>query len=134
VTTASSRLAQRSLFLRHEGALNNLQFTGDDYFADKDVCSIVLEVPNSALVLKRWAYGFARWTAQAGNGFRRIAVRGQIKLHSLPASRTPPISLRSRRTMPVSSRLRARAGAHRWIYAGGSNAGGRDPAAGRPPL
>ena len=31
------------------GALNNLAFTGDDYFADKDVCSIVLEVPNSAL-------------------------------------------------------------------------------------
>jgi hypothetical protein len=31
------------------GALNNLQFTGDDYFADKDVCSIVLEVPNSDL-------------------------------------------------------------------------------------
>jgi len=29
--------------------LNNLQFTGDDYFADQDVCSIVLEVPNSAL-------------------------------------------------------------------------------------
>ena len=31
------------------GALNNLQFTGDDFFADKDICSIVLEVPNSAL-------------------------------------------------------------------------------------
>ena len=31
------------------GALNNLQFAGDDFFADKDVCSIVLEVPNSAL-------------------------------------------------------------------------------------
>ncbi|MGA7755084.1 MAG: DUF4331 family protein [Candidatus Sulfotelmatobacter sp.] len=31
------------------GALNNLQFTGTDFFADKDVCSIVLEVPNSAL-------------------------------------------------------------------------------------
>lgn len=31
------------------GALNNLQFTGDDFFIDKDVCSIVLEVPNSAL-------------------------------------------------------------------------------------
>jgi uncharacterized protein DUF4331 len=31
------------------GALNNLQFTGDDFFAGKDVCSIVLEVPNSAL-------------------------------------------------------------------------------------
>jgi hypothetical protein len=32
-----------------EGAKNNLQFTGDDFFADKDVCSIVLEVPNSDL-------------------------------------------------------------------------------------
>jgi hypothetical protein len=31
------------------GALNNLQFTGDDFFAEKDVCSIALEVPNSAL-------------------------------------------------------------------------------------
>jgi len=31
------------------GALNNLHFTGNDFFADKDVCSIVLEVPNSAL-------------------------------------------------------------------------------------
>ena len=31
------------------GALNDLKFTGADYFADKDVCSIVLEVPNSAL-------------------------------------------------------------------------------------
>jgi hypothetical protein len=40
------------------GALNNLQFTGVDYFADKDVCSIVLEVPNSALGPKKmglWA-------------------------------------------------------------------------------
>jgi Domain of unknown function (DUF4331) len=36
-------------FFDVSGALNNLQFTGDDYFADKDVCSIVLEVPNSAL-------------------------------------------------------------------------------------
>jgi hypothetical protein len=32
-----------------EGAKNNLQFTGADFFADKDVCSIVLEMPNSAL-------------------------------------------------------------------------------------
>jgi hypothetical protein len=36
-------------FFDVEGALNNLQFTGTDYFADKDVCTIVLEVPNSAL-------------------------------------------------------------------------------------
>jgi hypothetical protein len=31
------------------GALNDFQFTGEDYFADKDVCSIVLELPNSEL-------------------------------------------------------------------------------------
>jgi hypothetical protein len=31
------------------GALDNLQFTGTDYFAGADVCSIVLEVPNTAL-------------------------------------------------------------------------------------
>ncbi len=31
------------------GAVDNLQFTGDDFFTGKDVCSIVLEVPNSAL-------------------------------------------------------------------------------------
>jgi hypothetical protein len=31
------------------GAINNLQFTGSDFFADKNVCSIVLEVPNSVL-------------------------------------------------------------------------------------
>src|SRR3984893_5113338 len=29
-----------------EGAKNNLQFTGDDFFADKDVCSSDLEVPS----------------------------------------------------------------------------------------
>jgi hypothetical protein len=31
------------------GALKDFQFTGTDYFVDKDVCSIVLEVPNAAL-------------------------------------------------------------------------------------
>ena len=45
-------------FFDVNGALNNLQFTGDDYFAEADVCSIVLEVPNSALSDKKmglWA-------------------------------------------------------------------------------
>jgi hypothetical protein len=32
-----------------EGAKKNFQFTSDDFFADKDVCSIVVELPNSAL-------------------------------------------------------------------------------------
>ena len=53
------RLAQRSLLFDVLGALNKLQFTGEDFFTDKDVCSIVLEVPNSALGPKRWACGRA---------------------------------------------------------------------------
>jgi hypothetical protein len=31
------------------GTLNNMQFTGEDFFADKDTCSIALEVPDSVL-------------------------------------------------------------------------------------
>jgi hypothetical protein len=45
-------------FFDVNGALNNLQFTGDDYFAEADVCSIVLELPNSAFGNKKlgiWA-------------------------------------------------------------------------------
>lgn len=38
-----------SFFFDTQGAINNLQFTGNDFFADADVCSIVLEAPNSAL-------------------------------------------------------------------------------------
>lgn len=41
-----------------EGARNNFHFTGDDFFGDKDVCSIVLEVPNATLganELRLWA-------------------------------------------------------------------------------
>ncbi len=36
-------------FFDTQGALNNLQFTGNDFFADGDVCSIVLEIPNTVL-------------------------------------------------------------------------------------
>jgi hypothetical protein len=31
------------------GAVNNLQFTGTDYFLDKNICSIALEMPNAEL-------------------------------------------------------------------------------------
>jgi hypothetical protein len=40
-------------FFDTQGALNDLQFTGDDFFTGKDVCSIVLEIPNSALGAKK---------------------------------------------------------------------------------
>src|SRR6476619_1224228 len=36
-------------FFDVQGAVNNLQFTGEDFFADKDICGIVLEVPNGVL-------------------------------------------------------------------------------------
>lgn len=45
-------------FFDANGLFNNMQFTGDDFFADKNVCSIVLELPNSVLgknVVGLWA-------------------------------------------------------------------------------
>ena len=45
-------------FLDVDGALNNLKFTGEDFFADKDICSIVLEMSNWVLGSKEvrlWA-------------------------------------------------------------------------------
>jgi hypothetical protein len=45
-------------FFDVNGNFNHMQFTGDDFFKDKDVCSIVIELPNSALTKKRvgiWA-------------------------------------------------------------------------------
>jgi hypothetical protein len=65
-------------FFDTSGAINNLQFTGDDYFAETDVCSIVLEVPNADLGRKKiglWARTLAnvdgKWV-QAERGARPI--------------------------------------------------------------
>ena len=33
------------------GVIKNFQFTGDDFFADKDVCSVVLDVPDRKSVV-----------------------------------------------------------------------------------
>jgi hypothetical protein len=38
-----------SFFFDTMGALNNMQFTGHDFFTGADVCSVVLELSNSAL-------------------------------------------------------------------------------------
>ena len=35
-------------FFDADGFFNNMKFTGEDFFIDKDVCGIVLELPNSA--------------------------------------------------------------------------------------
>jgi hypothetical protein len=39
-------------FLDVIGNFNHMQFTGDDFFVDKNVCSIVIELPNSALATR----------------------------------------------------------------------------------
>src|SRR5262249_17997065 len=67
-----------SFFFDTKGALNNLQFTGDDFFADKDVCSIALEVPNSVLGPGRVGL-WARTLAGADGGWIQ-ADRGALPL------------------------------------------------------
>lgn len=61
-------------FFDTQGALNNLQFTGDDFFAGQDVCSIVLEVPNSALGAN--TLGLWHRTLDGGDGTWVQADRG----------------------------------------------------------
>ena len=63
------------------GALNNLQFTGDDFFADKDVCSIVLEVPNSALGFGKM--GLWQHTVDGAGGKWVQADRGALASQSV---------------------------------------------------
>jgi len=63
-------------FFDTKGALNNLQFTGEDFFADKDVCSIVLEVSNSVLGPRRVGL-WARTLDGAGEGWIQ-ADRGAL--------------------------------------------------------
>jgi hypothetical protein len=55
-----------------EGAKNNLQFTGVDFFADKDVCSIVLEIPNSALGAKEVRLWARTLTPGDGGGWIQV--------------------------------------------------------------
>ena len=56
-----------SFFFDVMGALNDLHFTGDDFFADKNICSIVLEVPNSIFGRKQVGL-WARTLIPATNG------------------------------------------------------------------
>src|SRR5213079_2574482 len=45
-------------FFDVNGNFNHMQFTGDDFFLDKNVCSIVIELPNADLGSRRvgiWA-------------------------------------------------------------------------------
>jgi hypothetical protein len=68
-------------FFDTQGALNNLQFTGDDFFAEKDVCSIVLEVPNSALGPEK--IGLWHRTVDGAGGKWVQADRGALPSQSI---------------------------------------------------
>ena len=68
-------------FFDTEGALNNLQFTGADFFAQKDVCSIVLEVPNSALGANK--VGLWHRTLDGASGKWIQADRGALPSQSV---------------------------------------------------
>jgi hypothetical protein len=63
------------------GALNDLKFTGTDFFTDKDVCSIVLEVPNSALGSRK--IGLWHRTVDGASGKWVQADRGALASQSV---------------------------------------------------
>ena len=88
-------------FCDMEGAKNNFQFTSDDFFADKDICSIVLEVPNSLWGQKRFACGRERLRlVRAVAGSRWSAERGLPRL-SCWSKKEMPTSEVNRQTMSV---------------------------------
>ena len=89
-------------FFDVHGMVNNQQFTGDDFFADKDVCSIVLEVPNSDLGTRRVGLWARTLIAEPGAGSRSIAARCPHKLSSSSAKKETHTSQVSRPTMLVS--------------------------------
>jgi Domain of unknown function (DUF4331) len=66
-------------FFFDAGAFNNFQFTGTDFFADKDICSIALEVPNAALgpqEVRLWARTVIRADGDGESGGWMQADRG----------------------------------------------------------
>src|SRR3954469_14257548 len=109
-------------FFDTRGALNDLQFTGDDFFIDKDVCSIVLEMPNSAFGPKR--VGLWARTLDGAGGVWVQADRGALPAQAVflvgperdgyhagePATRVSLPSLRMRWSTPVAMRLRKQGG------------------------
>jgi hypothetical protein len=54
-------------FFDVQGAINKFQVTGTDFFADKDICSVALEMPNSAFGSKEIGL-WARTLVPAGGG------------------------------------------------------------------
>ena len=128
-------------FFDRRGALNDLQFTGDDFFADQErvqhragasqLCpgvqrgwSVAPHAGSGAWRRRGLGYGGARCAAPATLPRPRSYQCGE---RCLPRRRAGG-------RCPFRCRLRARAGAYGWVYDGGSTARGRDNAAGDPAL
>src|SRR5215471_5605790 len=116
-------------FFDVHGMLNNQQFTGHDFFADKNVCSIVLEVPNTDLGTKQVRLlactlvgAVEDWVqtdrdALPAQAVFLVGTEREAYLSGEPAD--------DGRFVSVFAHSRA----HRWIYARGGTASGTEPAA-----
>ena len=125
-------------FFDAEGVLNDFQFTGNDFFVDKDVCSIAFELPNEAL----GASGSGRALApdprarrqrrrRMGSGrSRREAFAVRLLLPRRRKGRVPRRRAGDRRALRRQLRSRPRALGR--VLAGRREARGRDAAARRP--
>jgi Domain of unknown function (DUF4331) len=125
-------------FFFDAGAFNNFQFTGTDFFADRDICSIALELSNAVLGPKEvrlWARTVIRADGDGGGWMQ--AERGARP------SQTPFLTGEQneayRAAEPADDARFVDVFAHSLehtggVFAGGSKAGGRDPVAGPPAL
>jgi hypothetical protein len=98
-------------FFDVNGNFNHMQFTGDDFFKDKNVCSIVLELPKSEL-------GPAQWTKLPKAGSRQTEVDDRCRRSSSLGRSGRRTSAGSQRTMIASlessrTNWNTRAGIHR---------------------
>ena len=116
------------------GTLNKFQFTSGDFFADKDTCSIVLEVPNSLLGPPTgWPVGaHVDSSRRRGWGLDSSRSRGAAQPDSLSGRRAERRLPRrgANRRCAFHSCLRARSGTHGRVLTGGSPAGGGKAVAG----
>jgi Domain of unknown function (DUF4331) len=122
-------------FFDVQGMLNNQQFTGNDFFADKNVCSIVLEVPNSDLGTQRVSV-WARTLIGVGRELDPDRPRRAAGSSCFPCwhgERCLPDG-RACGRWAFHFRFRTRSGAHRWVCTGGGKTSGTDTAAGRAVL
>src|SRR6266513_1225653 len=101
-------------FFDVNGNFNHMQFTGDDFFKDKNVCSIALELPNSELGTNKvgiWARTIDKTTdgwiqaVEVEDHCRRSSYPEKRKRSTLPASQQMTIA--SSACLPTSWNTRA---------------------------